>query len=74
MDLVVSEAGRRYLERIPSEEDAMEKRWDEAILRYIDEGHLEGSDLNTVEHRLGYAGKKIIRRLFEEGYLEYEDC
>ena len=67
MDLVLTDKGRQYLERLFVNADEMWERWDMAMLKYIDE---ESSD-EGLQERVGTAGTKVIRRLFEEGYISY---
>jgi len=67
MDLVLTDKGRKYLERISTEAESIVGNWDSLMLRYVD---MYPSDEGLSE-QVGRKGTEVIRRLFEEGYISY---
>ncbi len=71
MELVLSDQGQGRLEILTfrkSEGFTPATDWRYAILKYIDESSTDEMD---VEEDLGIIGKRLLRELFEEGYIKH---
>ena len=73
MEFKLTGKGRRYLEKIPSEVESKVGDYDFIILKAVDEDILEDIEESSIERQIGTKGKMVLRRLFEEGYLEYTE-
>ena len=74
MELVLSEEGQKRLEILTFRKSegltSLSEDWRYAILKYIDESSTDEMD---VEEHLGTIGKRLVRELFEEGYIKHID-
>ena len=73
MELELTDKGKAYTQRLSLssvDETNIDRRWDFAMLVYITG---PGLDDEEAEEKVGTEGKKVVRRLFEEGYIEAVD-
>ena len=73
MELELTDKGRKYTQKLSlssMDDPSISERWDFAMLVYITG---PGLDDEEAEEKVGTEGKKVVRRLFEEGYIEAVD-
>jgi len=68
--LQLTDEGVSFLERLESEDDENYLSLDHGMIIYTDEGYLENVTWEDIRTKVGTEGSKIIRRLFEAGYVE----
>lgn len=68
--LQLTDEGVSYLEQLQLRNHENYQSWDHGMIIYIDEGHLENVTWEEIRTKVGTEGSRIIRRLFEAGYIE----